>query len=137
MAGMGVSYRDMASPLVHASQHGIWRAGDRCPDVLLSLPSGEEKWLYSVACYGKHLILSIGGGVRPEPKYEHVATVYNIAASESRSSVNGEDTGSAPVFKAKWLAENERAVVVVRPDMYVGYVGTEPDSWEGYLEGLV
>lgn len=130
---MGVSYRGMASPLVHTSQHGIWRAGDRCPDVLLSLSSGEEKWLYTVASYGKHLILSIGGGMKADPKYEHVVTVHNIVASESR--VDSEELTS--VFRAKWLAEDDQAVVVVRPDMYIGYVGIDLDSWEGYFEGMV
>lgn len=136
---MGVSYRGIGSPLVHDSQQGIWRAGDRCPDVLLTLPSGKEKWLYSVASYGKHLILSIGGELSADPRYESVATVHNILSTHSGKKEGGENDGlaSSSALTAKWLAENERTVVVVRPDMYIGYVGNEPDSWKAYFEGMV
>lgn len=142
---MGVTYRDLASPLVRASQHGIWNAGDRCPDVRLTLPNGGETWLYSVVTYGKYLILSLGGALSVEEKYEGIATTYTILAAPGASpttdvaenGVGSEEFGAGSVFKADWLAAEESAVVVVRPDMYIGFVSVDTTSWKDYFQGMV
>lgn len=139
---MGVSYRDLSSPLVHTSQHGIWVAGDRCPDLQLVLPSGEEKWLYSTVTYGKYLILSLGRHLDIDSKYQDIVTTFTIVPATAGSETGisdfekplGEKAMSGSTFTARWLAPDDRAVIVVRPDMYIGYVADDRESWRDYLQ---
>lgn len=136
---MGVSYDGSGSPLIEESTHDIWTAGRRCPDVYL-LPSGQQepKRLYEVLAgqYGKHVVLKIGGDGKSPASADSlngVARLFKVAPH----SAEGRTTGDADVveFSAEWAKEDDEFVVVVRPDMYIGYVG-QGEGWKQYLAYL-
>lgn len=136
---MGVSYDDLSSPLITESECGIWKAGNRCPDVLLTpQEGGPETWLYSVVSYGKYLLLSIGKHQEVDSKYSELVSPIEIFPSSTPNTTPPVTETSAflksTVFTAGW-ASNEPIAIIVRPDMYIGYVGTD-DGWKAYLADL-
>lgn len=131
---MGVSYAGLSSPFVHESEVGIWQAGYRCPDVQLKLSSGEQKWLYTIAAYGKFIVFCIGGHIDLGERYQNLVTVYDILPGDAKVK---SKTGSE-AFAADWVAkEEERFYVVVRPDMYVGFAGKDGEGAREYLSLLL
>ena len=134
---MGISYEAFSSPLIDTSESGIWKAGHRCPDVPLVSPAGQTKWLYEIVSYGKFLLLSVGAGGGITSKSDNL-TVFDIQPA-SNSKVNGNSNGgqqqsdAAQTFSAKWLEDDPRCFVVVRPDMYIGYVDETLSGVEAYL----
>ncbi|KAH6609979.1 FAD monooxygenase [Trichoderma cornu-damae] len=135
--GMGVAYDAMGSPIVENSEHGVWKAGKRCPDVVLSKPEGDgEIWLYSQVTYGKYLVLAIGN--HPEQAHAHadVAVLFNILPSSATLESVLATTSKVGTFTADWADPEESFAVVVRPDMYVGYVGADIESCQQYLDRL-
>lgn len=153
---MGVSYQDTGSPLVTASQHGIWKAGYRCPDMVLQShgsSGGEGKRLYSQVSYGKYVILAVGNHAQDDGAplgHGDVAVRYDVVAATTSSStgadsgteINGQAAAEANLvsttsFTADWvLPEEEPFTVVIRPDMYIGYVGKDVASCRQYLDEL-
>jgi phenol 2-monooxygenase (NADPH) len=148
ITGMGVSYDALGSALVRESSVGIWRAGHRCPDVYLTpaLEQGSARRLYSTLSrgYGKHLILRIGqhddvgrGGSLEHKAGSHRARTIRVLAR----GADGADAATSPdveeIFWADWVRATDSHTVVVRPDMYVGFVGTDEGAAEylSYLEG--
>lgn len=148
LLGMGVSYDGIGSALIRESSFGIWKAGHRCPDVYLTpaLETGARR-LYSVLSrgYGQHLILRIGqhDGTSRGGSGESKAgdsRVRTIRVAPRGASEGGKDAAVSPDaagFWADWVRPGDAHVVVVRPDMYVGYVGTDEGATEylSYLEG--
>lgn len=137
---MGVSYAEYPSALVKASDHGIWKAGNRCPDVILSRgASNESTRLYSEVTYGKFLVLFVGN--HAESAFEYSSVAVPCIISRKLEIENG--TSDEPVanqekslrFNADWVSPDDSYVVVVRPDMYIGYVSTG-DHWRAYLEDI-
>lgn len=127
ITGMGVAYDKCDSPVVTTSEAGIWKAGMRCPDVAMTpVAGGDSTWLYKQATYGKYLALSVGG---PEPievgKDSHV---YAIEINNTNS-----DKGS---FASDEVRSEDKAVVVVRPDMYIAYVAKDEADCKEYLATL-
>ena len=126
---MGISYENLSSPLIHESRHGMWRAGHRCPDVpLVHGGSGGERWLYDLVTYGRFLVLSMGdrnrnsNGLGPA-SHQDLITVYDIQPATSKNDRPPRtDDKDGQVFRAEWLREDDRFVVIVRPDMYIGLV---------------
>ncbi|KAH6674038.1 FAD monooxygenase [Plectosphaerella plurivora] len=150
ITGMGVSYDAVGSALVRDSSVGIWKAGHRCPDVYLTpaLKQGGARRLYSILSrgYGKHLILRIGqhddvgrGGSEEDTEHRagsHRARTFRILPRDAA----GKDAATSPsveVFWADWVRASDNHTVVVRPDMYVGFVGSDEGAAEclSYLEG--
>lgn len=123
MLGMGVAYDGCGSALITESEHGIWKAGRRCPDILLSKPGNPDGWrrLYSTLAYG-FSIISCGGAIsRLETSGK--ASIYRLLPlGETDCSGNGQDSCT---FQASEIHPGEQFVVVVRPDTYIGYVGPE------------
>ncbi|KAH0489733.1 hypothetical protein TgHK011_010149 [Trichoderma gracile] len=135
ITGMGVAYDGMDSPAVQESGHGFWRAGKRCPDVVLSKPEVDgDIWLYSQVTYGKFLILAIGDHPEQVLAHEDVAVLYNILSSSANAE--GVATSKARTFTADWAEPKEAFAVLVRPDMYIGYVGADIESCQRYLDRL-
>ncbi|KAF5510237.1 3-hydroxybenzoate 4-monooxygenase [Colletotrichum siamense] len=140
ITGMGVSYDGTGSPLVEGTTAGFWTAGRRCPDVYLTPSSSEQepKRLYELVAgkYGKHLVLKIGrqeaSGAAPANGLKDVARFFRVIPhkAEPRTTTDPEDSSS--VFSAEWVGEDDEFVVVVRPDMYIGYVG-QGEGWKEYL----
>lgn len=132
---MGVSYSEFLSPLVQGSQLDMWKPGDRCPDVVLTNGSGDSTRLYANVSYGNFVVLSLGKHVQDESVR---GLVYTILAAGT--TMNGHDGQSenrgGKIFTADWVGENTPDIVVVRPDMYIGYVSkdAEDDGWRTYLD---
>ncbi|KAE8390916.1 monooxygenase [Aspergillus alliaceus] len=140
ITGMGVSYSP-TTPLVVDSSHGDFVAGDRCPDLwvakLPATPSHaqveepSQVRLYELFGYGKFKVLVLGNekpatfqqAVEVQQKVE----VWHIHDQEHRRTTLPYE------FRADWVKSDEGAVVVVRPDLYIGYVGKD---WIQYLESV-
>ncbi|KAH6898964.1 FAD binding domain-containing protein [Thelonectria olida] len=138
ITGMGVSYDGMSSPLVKESHHDIWKAGHRCPDIVIKPASGAaDTRLYTVASYGKFLVLFIGQHPEASFEYESAAVSYHVSAAgdqrQGESEAEPVTTTVGKRFTAQWVKPEESFVVVVRPDMYIGYVASGDDSWKDYL----
>ncbi|KAI0483809.1 FAD binding domain-containing protein [Xylaria cf. heliscus] len=129
ITGMGVSYDNLGSSLVIESNQGIWKAGKRCPDILMSrLGCDESKQrLYSMFPYGNFLILQLGAARPPISCFEEEAIHLTVLPQ-------GEQGQMAEGLKEVWLSDDkifpqnimsgkDSLVVVIRPDMYIGYVG--------------
>lgn len=125
---MGVAYDAIGSPLVTESEQGIWKAGRRCPDVVLqSAEQTEPQRLYSTVRYGKFLVISLGGPLQNSwSEFQDKVKPYCIVPTGQ--SLSGAVKSGAPTFECEQVKPDEKLVVVVRPDMYIGYVGTEEDS---------
>ncbi|UKZ82980.1 hypothetical protein TrVFT333_010781 [Trichoderma virens FT-333] len=135
ITGMGVAYDTMGSPIVEESEYGIWKAGRRCPDVVLSKPDSDgDIWLYSQVTYGKYLILAIGDHPEQALAHEDVAVLFNILPSSA--TADSVVTSKVRTFTADWAGADESYAVVVRPDMYIGYVGADIESCQRYLDRL-
>ncbi|KAK8087325.1 FAD binding domain containing protein [Apiospora phragmitis] len=148
--GMGVAYDEMNSLLVVASERGIWKAGTRCPDLRLHpcfpyAKTVDDHRLYQVARrygYGRFLVLVLGNKMNYAQAFRNrfgqAANVVNLmwrglawaiyAATKGRSSAKHSTCAirRARGQRAYGSAEVEPSdsfTVVVRPDMYIGYVG--------------
>lgn len=141
--GMGVSYDGAGSPLIKESTRGIWTAGRRCPDVWLKTSTEEEpKRLYDLVAgkYGKHLVLKIGqqsnGSALPDG-LQDVARLFGVAPhkAETRTTIPEDSSSTEESFTAEWVGDDDDFTVVVRPDMYIGYVD-QGDGWKEYLAYL-
>ncbi|KAJ4113918.1 hypothetical protein NW768_011448 [Fusarium equiseti] len=127
ITGMGVNYNEFITPLVQGVEQGIWKSGYRCPDVTLNTNAGQVTRLYAIVSYGRFIVLSIGKRIADDLA---PSVVYNILPQETSTQAGDGD------LTADWVTVGESLVVVVRPDMYVGYVGsgTEDQGWKVYLE---
>ncbi|KAI0169582.1 FAD binding domain-containing protein [Hypoxylon sp. FL1284] len=156
ITGMGVSYYSIGSPLVVESERGIWKAGRRCPDLTLISPRLAEgqpqkrQRIYSVARYGQFLMLDIGGSKdagQALERYRPMADVLTLkraascAANGDRDTngsavgsglANGQDDHHCQIFESDLVTSDESFTVVVRPDMYIGYVG-DNEGVLGYM----
>ncbi|KAF5024490.1 hypothetical protein F66182_3430 [Fusarium sp. NRRL 66182] len=135
ITGMGVSYCDFATPLVQGSGQSFWKAGDRCPDVMLTNSLGENTRLYSRVSYGDFLVLSIGKRLQERNVQAPVYTILHNETIHGHSNRRPEDSSDETIFTADWASADSSFVVVVRPDMYIGYVGNsdQDEGWSTYL----
>ncbi|KAH7133563.1 FAD binding domain-containing protein [Dactylonectria macrodidyma] len=134
ITGMGVSYDGLASPLIKESQHDIWKAGHRCPDIIIKAASSAASTrLYAEASYGKFLVLLIGKHPESAFDYDSIADVYHILPSEEQAEQAQEVQSQATEgnrFTADWVKSDDSYAVVVRPDMYIGYVTGGDEAWK-------
>lgn len=123
---MGVAYDQTGSSLVHASSNGIWRAGERCPDIYLTaVSSGKPQRLYSIMSYGQTLFVSIGGHQGDDFKGKDNVKLLTILPASGREDGCVDSTAT---FRSDYVAQGEAFVVVVRPDLYIGYVGNQQEA---------
>lgn len=133
ITGMGVAYDECESPIVTESSVGIWKAGYRCPDVQVTpAAGGESRWLYQEASYGKFVVLQVGDQQLSELGFAQDVTVYRITAEAE----DGTEAANVKSFVADWITAEDSAIVVVRPDFYIGHVGTEIEATKEYLGSL-
>ncbi|OAA69644.1 Monooxygenase, FAD-binding protein [Cordyceps fumosorosea ARSEF 2679] len=129
ITGMGVSYEACGSPLVEASQHGIWRAGFRCPDMVIKpLAGGEERRLYKQNDYGKYLLLSVGKPAASKDSSLPV-TRYSVLPPQGAAA----DASLDNAFTGDWVTAEDAFHVVVRPDMYIAFVSESLEACEAHL----
>lgn len=130
---MGVAYDEVGSELIHVSSRGLWIAGKRCPDLELTplaASSQDATRLYSIVDYGKYLVLAIGGQLEEgsTSNFKDVTRVLSLLAASSE----GTPQSSGEAFRLEVIGADESFTVVIRPDMYIGYVG-EGNGWKNYL----
>ncbi|KAH6645021.1 FAD binding domain-containing protein [Truncatella angustata] len=138
ITGMGVSYDGAGSVLIRASAKGIWTAGKRCPDLdLFELGSEQPQRLYSITRYGRFLILQVGNNHSPKHLFKDVADYHTVVALEdgSLSKQRGVDEDAILQFRSAHVTYGDAFVVVVRPDMYIGFVGAEADA-DHYMSSI-
>lgn len=135
-----MSYEGAGSEtLVKSSRAGLWVAGQRCPDLILESKSLKgPRRLYSLVTYGQWLVLAISPGhdVTRKSQSQSVQRMTIIPASETspdqaEGTAQSQDSSSL-VYHCAALDPGDSFVVVVRPDMYVGYAG-DVSVAEGYL----
>ncbi|KAM0324903.1 hypothetical protein ACHAQA_007869 [Verticillium albo-atrum] len=143
ITGMGVSYDGIGSALVHDSSVGTWTAGHRCPDVyVMPALDVEAKRLYSLLSYGKHLILLVGkpaarvGGAPDKAVSRDVARTFRVLPRGVDPETSAEDSPDVEVFWANWVRPTDSYVVIVRPDMYIGFAGEGDQGWPDHLSYL-
>ncbi|KAB8258126.1 FAD binding domain-containing protein [Aspergillus pseudonomiae] len=140
ITGMGVSYSS-TTPLVVDSSYGDFTAGNRCPDLWVTkLPLGSSQAnaeeqsqtrLYELFGYGRFKVLFIGNE-KPASfdqaiELQQKAEIWHIHNQDHRLTTLTHE------FRAEWVKSDEGAVVVVRPDLYIGYVGKD---WVQYLASV-
>ncbi len=134
--GMGVSYDGLKSELISESERGIWKAGKRCPDIYLSQTREDPRRLYSMLSYGKFLVLMIGGKQGCRCCFKDICAYLTLLPQkpgrENESCNSGSTVTEEHIFSSEVVTEDQKFVVVVRPDMYIGYVG-DGDGWKEYL----
>lgn len=138
--GMGVSYNGVGSKLITESEQGIWKAGQRCPDIwLTNARTNETMRIYSMVQYGRYLVLSIGTQWDTEAWFKDICSYLTLVpTSSSKVGTDSRSHGFSDennTFSSDLVDIEDDFVVVVRPDMYIGYVG-EGVGWRTYLEQL-
>ena len=118
---MGVAYSQTGSSLVHGSSNGIWKTGERCPDIYLtSVKARKSQRLYTIVSYGQVLILSIGGSQDSSFVGKDKSRLLTILPTRGCGDGRVDDTCT---FMSDYVVPGKDFVVVVRPDLYIGYVG--------------
>lgn len=130
---MGVAYDEVGSELIHVSSRGLWIAGKRCPDLELTPVAADNSQqatrLYSIVEYGKYLVLAIGGQLE-EGSTSNFQDITRVLTLLPASPGTPQPTGEA--FRSELIGADESFTVVIRPDMYIGHVGTG-NGWKDYL----
>ncbi|KAK8077075.1 FAD binding domain containing protein [Apiospora saccharicola] len=152
ITGMGVAYDGLGSPLVVESERGLWKAGRRCPDLAMQLcgtqPPGMELdtcRLYGVArkfYYGLFLLLVIGHQSHAAPdlqqQFSWIANTVTLVCSGAVPSLTVPSKLSGLPYAGDWsfvtdvVGPDDSFIVVVRPDLYIGYVG-DKDGLLSYM----
>lgn len=144
ITGMGVSYDSFGSELVQAGaaredpRQACWTAGRRCPDVsLVGRDCPEASRIYSLAEYGKFSVLLFGEAYLdtettwPAPARANFYKVLPVGSSGLAGASKGVWSVADPV-----VGGDESFAVVIRPDMYIGFVG-EGDGWKSYVASVL
>jgi phenol 2-monooxygenase len=133
ITGMGVKYDSLQSPFVVESQRGIFKAGERCPDLWLQDPATKDaSRLYQKIIYGRYVLLLINGcadAFQKEVKESAFLLVLPLKPLEAlragvatAESCTYEKVGDRGAFGCSWIRSGERYAVLVRPDCYIEYV---------------
>ena len=138
-----MAYDGMGSPLVVESEQGIWKGGRRCPDLELQLcgphvpgPTRDSCRLYEVVRtfgYGRFILLVIGHHSHAAPFLDrHFQAVANAVTLVWPGAIPSLMVSHAPggfLYPGEWsyvtdvVGPDDSFMVVVRPDLYIGYVG--------------
>ncbi|KAF3036171.1 hypothetical protein E8E12_004119 [Didymella heteroderae] len=147
ITGMGVQYSGLSSPLVRESEHSIWKAGQRAPDLWLSDPKGDAVRLYQKLIYGRYLLIIVAA-VRRAMEVQNsdfVMLLRLTGLSARRVGVQGrsedvEEETHPEAFGCSWVKRGEEYAVLVRPDCCIEFVGDVDEVLEytaSRLPGLI
>ena len=134
ITGMGVQYATLASPspLVRVSEHAVWKAGRRAPDLWLAdQTSGDATRLYQKLVYGRYLLVLVGAPRKVVAvRDQRFATVIRLTGLKARGvgvqrreEEGEEEEVHIDAFGCSWVKKGEEYAVLVRPDCYVEFVG--------------
>ena len=150
ITGMGVAYSKMGSPLVKESAHGVFEAGQRCPDLWLQEPgSGDSTRLYQNLRYGRYTLLLAGqaASVQLGENNPEFLSILRLAPLQAMGIglVNGDGhiekaAQVANTFECSWIRKQEDYAVLVRPDCYIEFVASVNlivEYFESRLPGLL
>lgn len=131
--GMGITYGPI-TPFVILGEAGLFVAGARCPDFLLSQPDSKQGFFYGIFEYGKFVML-LPSNMRLELAQEMNS---HVSAWKYSQNPNGEiqtTVGEGQEhYTTKFDLGNEgETAIVIRPDLYVGYCGANPGE---YFKGM-
>lgn len=156
VTGMGVAYDGLGSPLVVESERGIWKAGRRCPDVEMQFCGPDDPELardsfrlyqaVRVFGYGHFLLLVIGNQSHAAPALEHqfggeVAIAVTLVWPGAIPSLTVSSEQGGFLYPREWsfvtdaVGPHDSFMVVVRPDLYIGYVG-DKDGLLDYMANI-
>jgi hypothetical protein len=134
ITGMGITYSGCGSEIVQESGTGAWKAGHPCPDFDVVVPEDTTpKRLYSRVTYGNFLFFVKDDITDHVGKFGQLVTDIKLVPKHAI----GESASGGPLVYATDFVSDEDSfsAAVVRPDMYIGYVGTV-DGAVKYLEQL-
>ncbi|KNG46257.1 FAD/NAD(P)-binding domain-containing protein [Stemphylium lycopersici] len=132
ITGMGVSYSDMVSPLVEESARGIFKAGQRCPDLWLQGPGfGDSTRLYQKLLYGRYILLLAGKAASAQvgegrPEFLSIIRLrplhaMSIGVGDVEKNVD-EQVDVLNALHCSWIKRQDDYAVLVRPDCYTEFV---------------
>jgi 2-polyprenyl-6-methoxyphenol hydroxylase-like FAD-dependent oxidoreductase len=129
---IALNYRH-ASLAAHEPTDGLVRAGDRAPDAPLRDASGARMRLFDVLRGPHFTLVSLGGAALPG-----LAPPLAGNVRAARVVRPGEPAGDGALIDAEGHAHRHlgNAVVVVRPDGYIGYAGPADRGAAGALAYL-
>ncbi|KAF2137130.1 uncharacterized protein K452DRAFT_302277 [Aplosporella prunicola CBS 121167] len=137
ITGMGVTY-DANTPVVQGSPAGIFVPGHRAPDIYLHADESDVEGtrLYQMVSYGKFLVFSLRGQAwcPPEAPWAEWVETWDVSskAKLNRNAVRRfARLSSVGVTKDTPVEIGNADFVVIRPDMYVGYAGSD---LQGYFD---
>lgn len=144
ITGMGVKYSGLQSSLVVESERGIFRSGERCPDLWLqgTAPEGTQR-LYQRLVYGRYSLLCINGMAdTPAMKVNETRFLIviplkplealRVGVVNEGGCVQG-DSKMLRAYGCSWVKKGENYAVLVRPDCYIEYVD-EQEKVSQYLK---
>ncbi|KAH8657483.1 putative monooxygenase [Tricladium varicosporioides] len=135
ITGMGITY-PMTTPFAVPGCYGEFVAGARCPDFPFTRSDGSVEFLYQIFEYGKFVVLSNSALqlIIPTSISQYVLE-WKVSLAETRfDSFKVEIPGEEKVLSTTFdLGKGEDITVIIRPDLYVGYVGLDPSS---YCQGI-
>ena len=134
--GMGITYENLESPVIHDSEYGLWKAGRPCPDFQIKIPGSPDdgKWFYQAVEYGKFRVLVSGEHSGDFGKFNDLVVWHKLVNREKgqQTVLNGE---SSSTYLTDIVKADDEFAVVVRPDMYIAYAGTVAGA-TAYLEEI-
>lgn len=154
ITGMGVAYDEVGSELISETisktaektpGHQLascWVPGRRCPDLNLipAAPGGSQQGsrVYSLVEYGKYVVFLFGQANLETDTTSSVganATFYKVLPPGTTTTVPKKGVYTVAEPDVAGSSETDSFVVVVRPDMYIGYVGegAADAGWKSYL----
>lgn len=134
--GTGVNY-PTGTMVVQGETLGDFVAGKRCPEIqLISTDSGASDRIYTVYPYGEFVVflLSDTDLILPDNVREHVQR-WRLTGSPTQGGEERVFTLVDNLHRGLLSEEAKGKAVVIRPDLYVGYVGDEAGV-SNYLEGI-
>lgn len=158
ITGMGINYRDCGSSeiLVHhqhqGSEKGPWKAGYPCPDFDVTqvgdATTTHHQRFYTRTSYGSYLLLTAGNATMDDTNLDHhrhdrdggAAHAFGPLVTRIRlvpqkrvtaASVDTHATdGGSLIYATNFVSSEDSFAAVVRPDMYIAYVGTAEGAAE-------
>jgi hypothetical protein len=135
ITGMGITYKPI-TPLVVESSVAQFVAGAVCPDFTLHSDVTSKRF-YENFVYGKFVVFKPAKLSQPalSPSQQQSILVWNVSRIEgSTDDVKFDITTESGVnFKTDFELGTDVAVVI-RPDLYVGYVG---DNYVEYFNSFL